>query len=93
MELKQQNSLWAGKLDIFLVDRDQEALRAKVSGVTLGLHLKPATYERAIKQGLTFDQRIDPKQLGGSLRVVVVDISSGRIGSVTVPSRALVAAR
>jgi len=84
---------WAGKLDIFLVQRDQEALRAKVSGLTVGLHLKPVTYERAMKQGLTFDQRIESKQLEGSLRVVVVDVTSGRIGSVTVPSHALVAAR
>ncbi|MBS1803414.1 MAG: VWA domain-containing protein [Acidobacteria bacterium] len=93
LALKQQNSTWAGKLDIFLVQRDQEALRAKVSGLTVGLHLKPVTYERALKQGLTFDQRIESKQLEGSLRVVVVDVTSGRIGSVTVPSHALVALR
>ena len=93
LALKQQNSVWAGKLDIFLVQRDQEALRAKVSGLTVGLHLKPLTYQCAMKQGLTFDQRIESKQLEGSLRVVVVDVTSGRIGSVTVPSRALVAAR
>jgi hypothetical protein len=91
--LKQKNSVWAGKLDIFLVQRDQEALRARVSGLTVGLRLKPSTYDHAIKQGLTFDQRIEAKQLDGSLRVVVVDVTSGRIGSVTVPSAALVARR
>jgi VWFA-related protein len=91
--LKQKNSVWAGKLDIFLVQRDQEALRAKVSGLTVGLRLKPATYKHAMTQGLTFDQRIESKQLDGSLRVVVVDVTSGRIGSVTVPSAALVATR
>ena len=93
LALKQQNSVWAGKLDIFLVQRDPEALRARVSGLTVGLHLKPVTYRRAMTQGLTFDQRIESKQLEGSLRVVVVDVTSGRIGSVTVPSRALVATR
>ncbi|WP_162601689.1 VWA domain-containing protein [Occallatibacter savannae] len=93
LALKQQNAVWAGKLDIFLVQRDQESLRAKVSGLTVGLHLKPNTYQRAMTQGLTFDQRIESKQMEGSLRVVVVDVTSGRIGSITVPSRALVAAR
>ena len=93
LNLKQQNAVWAGKLDVFLVQRDQEALRAKVSGLTVGLHLKPLTYERAMTQGLTFDQRIQSKQMEGSLRVVVVDVTSGRIGSVTVPSGALVAKR
>ncbi|HXS74895.1 MAG TPA: VWA domain-containing protein [Terracidiphilus sp.] len=93
LNLKQQNSIWAGKLDIFLVQRDHEALRAKVSGLTIGLHLKPGTYEHALKQGLTFDERIEATQLQGSMRVVVVDVTSGRIGSVTVPSAALVAQR
>jgi len=89
LSLQQQNSVWAGKLDIFVVQRDPEALHAKVSGMTVGLHLKSATYEHAIKDGLTFDQRLDAKRLNGSLRVVVVDVNTGRIGSVTVPSAAL----
>lgn len=89
LSLQQQNSVWAGKVDIFLVQRDAEALHAKVSGLTVGLRLKSATYEHAIKDGLTFDERVDPKHMIGSLRVVVVDVNSGRIGSVTVPSAAL----
>ena len=93
LDLIQQNAIWAGKLDIFLVQRDQEALRAKVSGLTVGLRLKPVTYQRAMKEGLTFDERLDAKQIDGSLRVVVVDVNSGRIGSVTVPSAALIAKR
>jgi VWFA-related protein len=93
LDLKQQDSIWAGKLDIFLVQRDPEALHAKVTGLTVGLRLKSPTYQRALKEGLTFDERLDAKRLTGSLRVVVVDVSSGRIGSVTVPSDALVARR
>ncbi len=93
LTLTQQNAAWAGKVDIFLVRRDQEALRAKVTGLTVGLHLKQPTYERAIKDGLTFDERLDSKAAMGSLRVVVVDVNSGRIGSVTVPTAALMAQR
>ncbi len=93
LDLAQQNSIWSGKLDIFLVQRDQEALRAKVTGLTVGLRLKPVTYQRALKEGLTFDERLDAKQVSGSLRVVVIDVNSGRIGSVTVPTAALVAQR
>lgn len=93
LDLSQQDAAWAGKLDIFLVLRDQEALHAKVSGITVGLHLKPATYEHAIKEGLTFDERLDNKSAAASYRVVVVDVNSGRIGSVTVPSTALQAMR
>lgn len=93
LSLTQQDALWDGKLDIFLVQRDQEALRAKVTGLTIGLRLKQATYRRAMKEGLTFDERLDGKLNGGSLRVVVIDVVSGRIGSITVPTAALVAQR
>lgn len=93
MGLTQENDRWTGKIDIFLVQRDVEALHAKVTGKTIGLRLKPETYRRAMAQGLTFDERIDNKPANGTYRVVVVDVNSGRIGSVTVPSAALEASR
>ena len=93
LRLTQQDSIWAGKLDIFIVRRDQEALRAKITGLTVGLHLKPQTYQRAMKDGLTFDERLEGKQDGASLRVVVIDVNTGRMGSVTVPTAALLAQR
>lgn len=97
LDLTQQNlaagkvEIWSGKLDIFLVERDTAGQRAHVTGQTVGLHLKPATYQHAVSDGLTFDQRVQlkPKADLGSLRVVVVDVNSGRIGSVTVPATAL----
>jgi VWFA-related protein len=97
LDLTQQNlaatkqELWSGKLDIFLVERDEANRQAHVMGQTVGLHLKPATYQHAVNEGLTFDQRIalQPKMTVASLRVVVVDVNSGRIGSVTVPAAAL----
>ena len=89
LDLAQQDALWTGKLDIFMVQRDEEGLRAAVSGKTVGLRLKPTTYQRAINEGLTFDERLEAKLERGSLRVIVVDGNSGRIGSVTVPTTAL----
>jgi hypothetical protein len=63
-------------------------MHAHVTGQTIGLRLKPATYQHAVTDGLTFDERVEPKAGVGSLRVVVVDINTGRIGSVTVPTSA-----
>jgi VWFA-related protein len=83
-------STWAGKLDIFLVQRDGASDQAHVTGQTVGLNLKAQTYEHAMKEGLTFDARIKPNSDVDSLRVVVVDVNSGRIGSVTVPASAFV---
>jgi VWFA-related protein len=93
LALAHQDSVWAGKFDIFLVQRDQEAFHAKVTGLTVGLRLKQVTYEHAVKDGLTFDERLGLDQKNGSWRVVVVDANTGRIGSVTVPSAALEAKR
>lgn len=86
-----QPQVWSGKVDIFLVQRAEDGMRAHVTGLTVGLHLKPATYQRAVTDGLTFDERIPAKPGSGSLRVVVVDVNSGRIGSVTIPTTAFTA--
>jgi VWFA-related protein len=80
--------IWSGKLDIFLVQRAEDGMHAHVTGQTVGLRLRPATYQHAVSDGLTFDERIQSKPGVGSLRVVVVDVNSGRIGSVTVPTSA-----
>ena len=93
VDMTQQADRWTGKLDIFLVQRDEEALHARVFGQTVGLRLKHETYRRSLSKGLTFDERIDGTRASGSYRVVVVDANSGRIGSVTVPSTALQATR
>jgi hypothetical protein len=93
LDLSEQNDVWTGKLDIFLVQRDATRQHARVTGKTVGLRLKPATYQHAIKEGLSFDERIDSPPVTGSLRVVVVDVNSGHLGSVTVPTAALEATR
>jgi VWFA-related protein len=93
LDLSQQSALWTGKLDIFLVQRDAAGQHARVTGKTVGLRLRPATYQRAVNEGLTFDERIESTPVTGSLRVVVVDVNSGHMGSVTVPTAALEAMR
>ena len=89
LALKQQGDRWVDKLDIFLVQRDDEALDAQITGQTLSLMLKSATYERLLQEDIQFDQIVHRKQDTGSVRIVVVDENSGRMGSVTVPAAAL----
>jgi VWFA-related protein len=89
LSLAQQGQVWMDKLDIFLVLRDDAALHANVSGQTLGLRLKPSTYQRVLRDGIPFDQLIEKKPGAGSIRMVVVDENSGRIGSVTLPAASL----
>jgi len=87
--LQRQGERWVDKLDIFLVQRDDEGGHARVSGQTLRLTLKPATYETLQRDGIPFDQFIEQKPSSESLRIIVVDENSGRMGSVTVPAASL----
>ena len=57
LALKQQGDRWVDKLDIFLVQRDDEALDARITGQTLGLMLKSADLpERLLQEDIQFDQ-------------------------------------
>jgi hypothetical protein len=76
-------------LDIFLVERNDAGMQAKVTGQTLSLRLKPATYEKLQREGIAFDQPMQTAPEAGSVRIVVVDENSGRMGSVTIPATAL----
>jgi VWFA-related protein len=89
LALKQQDQHWVDKVDIFLIQRDGAGLHARVTGQTLSLSLKPATYAKLLQDGIPFDQFIETKPDAGSVRIVVVDENSGRMGSVTIPAAAL----
>jgi VWFA-related protein len=89
LDLAQQGEFWTGKLDIFLVERDDAGLHAKVTGQTMGLRLKPATYQKLMRDGIPLEQSMEIKPDTGSVRVVVVDENTGRMGSVTIPTTAI----
>jgi hypothetical protein len=89
LALKSQEQRWVGKLDIFLVQREDGSVHARVSGQTIALRLLPATYQEAQTSGVPFEQVIDREQKTGSIRVIVVDENSGHIGSITVPATAM----
>ena len=89
LTLKQQGERWNDKLDIFLARRDDEGLHARITGQTLQLTLKSATYAKFLREGLPFDQFLEKVPDSGSIRVIVVDENSGSMGSVTMPVAAL----
>jgi VWFA-related protein len=91
LDLAQQSDLWLDKLDIFLVERDDAGLHAQVTGQQLGLRLKPATYQRLLREGVPFEVKVKAQPDIGSIRIVAVDENSGRMGSVTIPAAILAA--
>ncbi|MFP5204233.1 MAG: VWA domain-containing protein, partial [Acidobacteriota bacterium] len=86
LDLAQQDGRRTGRLDIFLVQRDDVRMDAQVKEQTLALNLKPETYRQALRDGIHFDQYIGESQNTGAIRIIVVDENSGRLGSVTLPS-------
>ena len=89
LALKQNADRWADDLYIFIAQRDDAAQKAEVSGDTLRLSLKQASYESGMPAGIPYQHAVEPKSKLGSVRIIVVDANSGKMGSVTVPSSAL----
>jgi len=82
--LHQQDGRWMDKLDVFFVQREDAGLHAEVEGQTLSLRLTPATYKNMMTAGVPFEGVVKLKQGITSLRVLVVDENSGRMGSFTI---------
>ncbi len=87
--MAQSGDRWTDKLDIFLVERDATALHAKFTSRTLALNLLSATYQRALGEGIVVDEPLPANVAAGSLRILVIDENSRRIGSLTLPSSTL----
>ncbi len=87
--LQQQADRWMDRLDIFFIQRDDAGIHAQVEGQTLGLRLKSATYQSLLASGVPFEHVVQMKPGMASLRVLLVDENSGRMGSVTIPALAL----
>jgi VWFA-related protein len=83
--MQQQAGRWMDKLDIFFIQRDDAGLHAQVEGRTLGLRLKPSTYQTLVTSGVPFEHSVQMRPGMASLRVLVVDENSGRMGSITIP--------
>jgi VWFA-related protein len=87
--LQQKDGHWDDNLYIFVARRDEAAQKAEITGDTLKLSLKPATYENGMPAGIPYRHPVEVKSKLGSVRVIVVDGNSGKMGSVTIPSSAL----
>ncbi|MDR3726325.1 MAG: VWA domain-containing protein [Terracidiphilus sp.] len=86
LALKLSGDRWKDKLDIFVVHRAADGLHTRISGRTLNMGLLPATYQKYLTEGVPFEQFVEKEEGSWSIRILVVDENSGRMGSVTLPS-------
>ena len=89
LEIAQNDAFWTDKVDVYVVQREIAGPRARVSGQSIDLHLLPGSYQKFLKDGIPFDQPLEIAPDTGSLRIIVLDENSGRMGSVTIPVTAL----
>ena len=89
LSLEQKDGRWTGNLYIFVAQRDDATQQAEVSGDTMRLSLRQATYDSGMTAGIPYHRDVEIKSKLGSVRVIVVDGNSGKMGSVTLPSSAL----
>jgi VWFA-related protein len=84
--LVQTGDHWTGKLDIFLVHRNDSGAGAKVKEQTMAFNLSNSSYEKLVHEGIPFEQYLGAELAGESVRLIVVDENSARIGSITLPA-------
>ncbi len=89
LALAQKDAFWTDKLDIFLVQSELSGMKAHVTGQSMVLRLRSGSYQKYLREGITFNQELEAAPGTNSMRIIVVDENSGRMGSITIPVDAL----
>jgi VWFA-related protein len=77
---------WKTELDIVYVQKDDQGrVRGENIGDTLSLALSDSSYAKVLKEGLIVERRFPRRPEAVILRIVVRDVASGSIGSLTIP--------
>ena len=87
--METQGDRRTGKVDVYLVQREEYGGRANSSGEAVKFDLKPETYASMVTDGFAYQRSFNAMPKVGSIRLIVFDENSGRTGSVTLPITAL----
>jgi len=85
VSMQPENGRWDGQIEVALVERDNSGNEYGPAPQTLGLALRQESHDQALKSGLPYRRtfKLDPKAT--SLRVVVRDLNSDSVGTLTIP--------
>ena len=90
LTLVAQGDRWAGTVDVLFVQRGTDGKELAGELKTLNLNLVRKTYDEIMKKGLGLTRNLPLAPGAAQLRVVVRDVSSGSIGSLTIPLTKLI---
>jgi VWFA-related protein len=85
LSLEQNGARRKGRVRIVVVQSTDDQEQVNFSDETLGLELRAETYQRMLNEGFSYRRVVRLSPRATRLRVVVIDPSSGRIGSLYVP--------
>jgi VWFA-related protein len=85
VSLLPEGGLWNGQLEVGVYGRDDSGNAYESLSKTIDLKLQQDSYDKVLKAGLPYGRsfRLDPK--ASSLRVIVRDLGSGNLGTLTMP--------
>ena len=90
LTLVAQGDRWAGTVDVLFVQRGTDGKELAGELKTLNLNLVRKTYDEIMKKGLGLTRTLPLAPGAAQLRVVVRDVGSGSIGSLTIPLTKLI---
>jgi VWFA-related protein len=85
MRLDDEAGLRRGRLKVIFRQLDANVRAVSSTEINLGLNLEKSTYDRAMRDGLKITKQVVIAPQTETLRVLVLDMASGAIGTVSVP--------
>jgi hypothetical protein len=82
---QQTSGHWAGSVDVLLIQQDKAGKTLDSSLQTLNLDLNKVNYETVLKTGVPLGKYLRPKPGLATVRAIVMDRPTGKIGSLIVP--------
>ncbi len=86
ISLQPKGDRWSGQMEVAVVQRDNFGNDYEPFLRTFGLMLKTDTYNKAVEKGLQYGLSFKLNPKATSLRVVVRDVNSANVGTLTIPS-------
>ena len=86
LDLQQTNGLWEGQAELVARFMGNDGkIAGKIIPLTMRFHLRPATYSAALQRGFLYRRTIEIPAKAVDLNLLVGNLASGKIGTLTIP--------
>ncbi|MGH9646109.1 MAG: VWA domain-containing protein [Bryobacteraceae bacterium] len=90
LDLQQKNGFWDGQAELIARFMGNDGkIAGKIIPLTMGFHLRPATYAAALQRGFLYRRTIEIPPNAVDLNLLVGNLATGKIGTLTIPLSAV----